>query len=57
MLADADRVRHDRERRVHGGARREETAVNHVQVIDVVGLTERVQGRRPPAPVPMMMMS
>ena len=38
MIADAERIRHDGERRVHGTARGQEAPVDDVEVVDVVGL-------------------
>src|SRR6266436_8657180 len=39
VITHAKRIGHDGKRRIHGAARREETAVNHIQVINVMRLT------------------
>ena len=41
MVADAQRVRHRRQRRVHRARRREEARVDDVEVVEVVGLAVR----------------
>ena len=46
VIADAQRVGHDRQRRVHGAARREEAAIDDVEVVHVVRLASRVERRR-----------
>ena len=45
MVADAERVRHDRQRRIHGRARGEEAAVDDVQIVDLVRLAVDIQSR------------
>src|SRR3989475_11725156 len=44
-IPDAERVGHDRERRVDRAARGEEARVHHVEVVHFVGLAVRVQRR------------
>src|SRR5262245_61447829 len=46
VLADADRVRHRRQRRVHGADAREEAGVDDVEVVELVGLAVDVEDRR-----------
>mgnify|MGYP000468372158 CR=1 FL=1 len=46
-VADAERVRHDRQRGVHGRRRREEPAVDDVEVVDVVRPAVDVEHRGP----------
>jgi hypothetical protein len=43
VLADADRIGHRGEGRVHGSDAREEARVDDVQVVDLVGLAVDVQ--------------
>src|SRR6516225_7639722 len=45
MLSHAQGIGHNRQRRVDGGAGREEAAVHDVQVVEIVRLTLNVQGR------------
>jgi hypothetical protein len=47
MIPDPQRVRDDRQARIHRPARREERAVDDVKVRDVVRATIRVQDARP----------
>src|SRR4051812_25953032 len=44
VVADAHRVRHDRQRRIHRAARHEEAAVDHVEIVELVRLAVRVEG-------------
>lgn len=46
MIADAQGIRHNRQRRIDRPARREETPIDHVQVIDLVRFTIPVQRGR-----------
>ena len=46
MPSDAEGIGHDREGRVNGRARREETAVDDVQIVELVGLAVAVEDRR-----------
>src|SRR6516164_5471303 len=43
VVADSERVRHDRERRIHGGAGRKETSVDDVEVVNFVSFAIDVQ--------------
>src|SRR3954453_599819 len=43
MVADAQRVGHRRQRRVHGGGGREEARVDDVEVVEVVRLAVEVE--------------
>src|SRR5215208_3095226 len=43
VIADAQRVGHDRQRRVHGAARREEAAIDDIQVVHVVCLAQWIE--------------
>src|SRR2546422_4857817 len=45
VLAHTQRVGHDRERRIDGGARRKERRVDDVKVVDFVGAAVRIQRR------------
>src|SRR5947208_17152613 len=45
VIADAERVRHDGQRRVHGAGGREEARVHDVQVVEVVRLAVPVERR------------
>ena len=47
MFPYAQCVRHDRQRRIDGAAGAEETAVDDVKIIDVVGFAIDVQGTGP----------
>src|SRR5262245_10933646 len=47
VIAHAQRVCHDGEGRVHASARREEAAVDDIQVVELVRLAVEVQGRGP----------
>src|SRR5712692_2570031 len=46
VITDAERIGHDGQSGVNSGAGREETAVYNVQIVDLVRLAIRVQGRR-----------
>src|ERR1700674_2180312 len=46
VIAHSKCVSHDGERRIDSSARREETPVHNVEVIDVMGFTVHVQRRR-----------
>src|ERR1051326_3670273 len=46
MIADTQGVGHDRQRRIHRAARREEAAVDDVEVVDLVRLAVDVERRR-----------
>ena len=46
VVAHAQRVGHDRQRRVHRAARREEAAVDDVEVVEIVGLAVGIERRR-----------
>src|SRR6185369_12471899 len=46
MVADPQRVGHDRQRRVHRRARRKEAAVDDVQVVDMMRAAVGVEHRR-----------
>src|SRR5271166_4998759 len=45
VIAHAQRISHDCERRIYGRARREEAAIDHIQVVEVVRLTIHIQRR------------
>src|SRR5262249_45063209 len=42
-ITDPQRVRHDGERRIHGGTRGKEAPVHHVEIVELVRLAGRVQ--------------
>ena len=46
VIADTQRVRDDRKRRIHRAAGAEEAAVDDVKIIDVVGSAMHVERRR-----------
>ena len=46
MLSHAQRIRHNRQRRIHRRTRNKEAAVYHVKVIHVVRLAIHVERRR-----------
>src|SRR5258708_601150 len=46
VVADAERIGDDRQRRVHGADRREEARVDDVEVVEFVGLAIHVEYRR-----------
>src|SRR5438132_303145 len=46
VIADTERVGGDGQRRVHRGARAEEAAIDHVEVVDVVGPAVDIERRR-----------
>src|SRR5438132_10885022 len=47
VVADAERVGHDGQRRVHRGARRKEATVDHVEIVHLVSLAVGVERRGP----------
>src|SRR3954462_14954486 len=46
MVSHPQRVRHDRERRIHRAARWEEATIHHVEIVHLMSSAVRVQGRR-----------
>lgn len=46
MIADSERIRHDRQRRIDRGARRKEAPVNDVEIVEVVRLAVCIERRR-----------
>src|SRR5208283_104551 len=45
MIAHAQRVGHDRQRRIHRRARREEAAIHDVEILEIMGFAIHVQRR------------
>ena len=45
MIAHAQGIRHDGQRRVYGCARREEASVHDIKIVEVVGFAIRIQRR------------
>ena len=45
MIAHAQGIRHDGQRRVYGCARREEASVHDIKIVEVVGFAIRIQHR------------
>src|SRR5581483_7017052 len=45
VVADTQRIGHNRQSRIHGGTRREETAIHDVQIVHFVSFAVDIQGR------------
>jgi hypothetical protein len=45
MIAHAQRIGHDRERWIHRAARRKEARINHVKIVELVGLAVAIKRR------------
>src|SRR5260370_1090557 len=44
VIGHAQGIGHDGQRGVHGGARREEATIDHVEIVDLVGLAVDIEG-------------
>src|SRR5271165_1077238 len=47
VIPDSERIGHNRERRIYGGAGREEAAVHYVEIVELVGLAVNVERGSP----------